>query len=313
MKVVKGVDNFTIGSNTIVTIGTFDGVHKGHQKILKKLANEAKKFNLKSVVLTFSPHPRTVLNPDTPLELINTIEERIKLISNCGIDYLIVHPFDKTFSDLSPERFVHSVLVKKLNTKKILIGYDHRFGKDRKAGIIDLQIFGSKYNFEVIEIGVKEVNNISVSSTKIRKSISKGNIKRVHSYLGYNLALSGEVVKGNAIGRTIGFPTANIKISDNNKLIPKNGVYLISSILDKIQYHGMMNIGVKPTLNIKKQSIEVNFFKLQKDLYGKIIEVSVLQFIRNEVKFNSLSDLKNQIKIDKETCTTLINDINKLT
>jgi len=311
MKVFKGIDEFIIESSTIVTIGTFDGVHKGHQKILKKLANQANKFNLKSVVLTFSPHPRTVLNPTAPLELINTIEERIKSISYCGIDYIIVHPFDKAFSNLSAEEFVDSVLVKKLNTKKILIGYDHRFGKGRKAGIKDLQFFGSKYNFEVMEIGVKEVNNISVSSTKIRTSISEGNIKKVYSYLGYNFSLSGEVVKGNAIGRTIGFPTANIKISDNNKLIPKNGVYLISSILDKIQYYGMMNIGVKPTLNIKKQSIEVNFFKLKKDLYGKILEVSVLQFLRNEEKFNNLDDLKNQIKIDKETCSTLINELNK--
>ena len=311
MKVVKGIDNFIIESDTIVTIGTFDGVHKGHQKILKKLANQANKFNLKSVVLTFSPHPRTVLNPTAPLELINTIEERIKLISNCGIDYVIVHPFNKTFSNLSAEEFVNSILVKKLNTKKILIGYDHRFGRDRKAGIKDLQFFGSKYDFEVMEIGVKEVNNISVSSTKIRASISEGNIKKVYSYLDYNFSLSGIVIKGNAIGRTIGFPTANIKISDNNKLIPKNGVYLISSVLDKIPYYGMMNIGVKPTLKIKKKSIEVNFFNLKKDLYSKLIEVSVLHFIRNEVKFNSLDDLKNQIKIDKETCTTLINDINK--
>ncbi|MBT4063434.1 MAG: bifunctional riboflavin kinase/FAD synthetase [Flavobacteriaceae bacterium] len=310
MREIKGIDNFSSECPTIVTIGTFDGVHKGHQKILKKLTSEAKKYNLKSVVLTFFPHPRTVLNPKFPLKLINTIEERIELVSKSNVDFIIIHPFDKSFSDLHPEEFVESLLVKKLNIKKILIGYDHRFGKDRKAGIKDLELFGSKYNFDVLEIGVKEVNNISISSTKIRNSIIEGDFNKVYSFLGYDLMISGKVIKGNAIGRTIGFPTANLKIDNDYKLTPKNGVYLITAILDKKKYYGMMNIGIKPTLNKKKQSIEVNFFELKKDLYEKIITVFMLQFIRNEIKFNSLEDLKNQIRIDKKTCETLINKVN---
>jgi riboflavin kinase/FMN adenylyltransferase len=231
-------------------------------------------------------------------------------VSKSNVDFIIIHPFDKSFSDLHPEEFVESLLVKKLNIKKILIGYDHRFGKDRKAGIKDLELFGSKYNFDVLEIGVKEVNNISISSTKIRNSIIEGDFIKVYSFLGYDLMISGKVIKGNAIGRTIGFPTANLKIDNDYKLTPKNGVYLITAILDKKKYYGMMNIGIKPTLNKKKQSIEVNFFKLKKDLYGKIITVFMLQFIRNEIKFNSLEDLKNQIRIDKKTCETLINKVN---
>ena len=193
MKKINGVDNFSINSSTILTLGTFDGVHKGHQKILKKLKTEAKKDNLKSVVLTFFPHPRTVLNPDFPLKLINTIEERSNLFEKSGIDILITHPFDKNFSELSPDEFVKNILVDKLNIKKILIGYDHRFGKNRTAGIMDLKSFGLKYNFQVIEISVEEQNKVSISSTKIRNSVEKGNLSKAKSYLGYDFSLKGKV------------------------------------------------------------------------------------------------------------------------
>ena len=308
MKKINGIDNFSINSESIITLGTFDGVHKGHQKILKKLIKEAKKLNLESIVLTFFPHPRTVLNPNFPLKLINTINERTRLFEKSGIDTLITHPFDKNFSELTPEKFVKDILVNKLNIKKILIGYDHRFGKNRTAGIKDLKTLGLKYNFKVIEISVQEQNNVSISSTKIRNSIIQGNIKKAKSYLGYDFSLKGKVVKGNEIGRTIGFPTANLEIEENYKLIPKNGVYLIYTILEKQVFFGMMNIGVKPNLKIEKESIEVNLFDWEKDIYGEFIEVFILDYIRDETKFDSLTDLTDQIKIDKKTCLKLIEE-----
>ena len=308
MKKINGVKNFSINSPSILTLGTFDGVHMGHQKILKKLKAEAKKDNLKSIVLTFFPHPRTVLNPDLTLKLINTIEERTILFEKSEIDILITHPFDKNFSELSPDKFVKNILVNKLKIKKILIGYDHRFGKNRTAGFKDLKIFGLKYGFEVIEISVEEKNNVSISSSKIRNSIIEGDIKTAKSYLGYDFSLKGKVVNGNAIGRTIGFPTANLNIDQDYKLIPKNGVYLIRSILDGKTVYGMMNIGVKPTLKSKDISIEVNLFEWGGDLYGKMIEVFILQYIREEKKFDSLIRLENQIKLDKKTCIKLIKE-----
>ena len=306
MKKINGVNSFEINSPSILTLGTFDGVHKGHQKILKKLNSEAKKNKLKSIVLTFFPHPRSVLNPISNLRLINTIKERTELFEKSGIDILITHPFDKNFSKLSPEKFVKSILVDKLNIKKILIGYDHRFGKNRAAGIEDLKKFGLKYDFQVIEISVKEQNNVSISSTKIRKSIEDGNIKKAKSYLGYNFSLEGLVIKGNAIGRTIGFPTANLKIKEDYKLIPKRGVYLINTFIDNKKVFGMMNIGVKPTIKVDKETVEVNLFDWSKDLYGETIKVFMLGYIRDEKKFNSLIELEDQIKIDKKTCIRLI-------
>ena len=308
MKKINGVNSFKINSPSILTLGTFDGVHKGHQKILKKLNSEAKKNKLKSIVLTFFPHPRNVLNPISNLRLINTIKERTELFEKSGIDILITHPFDKNFSELSPEKFVKSILVDKLNIKKILIGYDHRFGKNRAAGIEDLKKFGLKYDFQVIEISVKEQNNVSISSTKIRKSIEDGNIKKAKSYLGYNFSLEGLVIKGNAIGRTIGFPTANLKIKEDYKLIPKRGVYLINTFIDNKKVFGMMNIGVKPTIKVDKETVEVNLFDWSKDLYGETIKVFMLGYIRDEKKFNSLIELEDQIKIDKKTCIRLIEE-----
>lgn len=308
MKKINGINDFSINSPSILTLGTFDGVHKGHQKILRKLNSEAKKNKLKSIVLTFFPHPRTVLNPKSTLRLINTIKERTELFEKSKIDILITHPFDKNFSELSPEKFVKDILVEKLNIKKILIGYDHRFGKNRTAGIEDLKKFGLKYNFEVIEISVQEQNNVSISSTKIRKSIENGNINKAKSYLGYDFSIEGEVIKGNAIGRTIGFPTANLNIEENYKLVPKRGVYLINTFLDNKKVFGMMNIGVKPTLKIDQETIEVNLFNWDQNLYGKVIKVFTLDYIRDERKFDSIIDLEEQIKLDKKTCIKLIEE-----
>ena len=308
MKRVNGINNFLIHSPTILTLGTFDGVHKGHQKILKKLNSEANKAKLKSIVLTFFPHPRIVLNPRSNLKLINTIKERSELLEKSGIDFLITHPFDKTFSELSPEKFVKNILVDKLKIKKILIGYDHKFGKNRTAGIEDLKKFGLKYDFDVIEISAKEQNKVTISSTKIRKSIENGDFNKAKSFLGYHFNIEGLVIKGNAIGRTIGFPTANLDVSEDYKLIPKRGVYLIFSLIENKKVFVMMNIGIKPTLNNDRETIEVNFFDWEKDLYKKLIKVYVLDFIRDEQKFTSLIKLEEQIKLDKKTCLKLIDE-----
>ena len=308
MKRVNGINNFLIHSPTILTLGTFDGVHKGHQKILKKLNSEANKAKLKSIVLTFFPHPRIVLNPRSNLKLINTIKERSELLEKSGIDFLITKPFEKTFSEIRTEKFVKNILVDKLKIKKILIGYDHKFGKNRTAGIEDLKKFGLKYDFDVIEISAKEQNKVTISSTKIRKSIENGDFNKAKSFLGYHFNIEGLVIKGNAIGRTIGFPTANLDVSEDYKLIPKRGVYLIFSLIENKKVFGMMNIGIKPTLNNDRETIEVNFFDWEKDLYKKLIKVYVLDFIRDEQKFKSLIKLEEQIKLDKKTCLKLIDE-----
>jgi riboflavin kinase/FMN adenylyltransferase len=305
----NNIDEFNSTDYTILTIGTFDGVHLGHQKVLERLTKEAKNNNLKSTVLTFFPHPRTVLNPNKPLKLINSVNERTDLLSKSKIDNLIIHPFDKSFSELDPEKYVLEILVTKLKAKIILIGYDHKFGKNRTADINDLKMYGEKYGFKVIEIKAEEISNIAISSTKIRKAISEGDISTAKEYLGYDVSLSGRIVRGKSIGRTIGFPTANVEVSEGYKLLPKNGVYLIESIINKKQVFGMMNIGVKPTLIESSKTIEINFFDFEGDLYDKNIRVDIKQFIRDEVRFESLELLKSQIQKDKINCNSIIDII----
>ena len=309
MTIYNNINEFNSRDNTILTIGTFDGVHLGHQKVLEKLTNTAIENNLESTVLTFFPHPRTILNPDKPLKLINSVQERTDLLKRSKINNLIIHPFDKSFSELDPEKYVAEVLVKKLKAKIILIGYDHKFGKNRTADISDLKEYGEKYGFKVIEIKAEEISNIAISSTKIRKAISEGNISTAKKYLGYDFSLSGRIVHGKSIGRTLGFPTANIKVKEEYKLHPKNGVYLIESIINKKQVFGMMNIGIKPTLDKSSKTIEVNFFEFEGDLYNTKITVSIKQFIRKEIKFDSLELLKSQIQKDKVNCNSIIDII----
>jgi len=308
MKRFNNINEFNCKKSTIITIGTFDGVHLGHQKILKKLNIEAENNGLESSVLTFFPHPRTVLNPNSSLKLINTIEERISLFKKSKIDNLIVHPFTKEFSEFDSEDYVKNILVDQLKAKIVLIGYDHKFGKNRTADINNLKEYGIKYNFEVIEIKAEEINDIAISSTKIRNSIEEGDIQLTNSYLGYEFSFFGKVVKGNSIGKTLGFPTANIKIGTDLKLIPKNGVYLISTIINQKIIFGMMNIGIKPTTNENTKSIEVNLFDFNQDLYDTNITIYIKQFLREEIKFDSLNELKLQIEKDKITCNSIINN-----
>ena len=309
MTIYNNINEFNSTDNTILTIGTFDGVHLGHQKVLERLTNSAKENNLESTVLTFFPHPRTILNPNKPLKLINSVKERTELLNRSKVDNLIIHPFDKNFSELDPEKYVVEILVKKLKAKIILIGYDHKFGKNRTADITDLKIYGKKYGFKVIEIKAKEISNIAISSTKIRKAISEGNISTAKKYLGYDFSLSGKIVHGKSIGRTLGFPTANIEVKEEYKLLPKNGVYLIQSVINHNKYFGMMNIGIKPTIKESSKTIEVNFFDFEGDLYHKNIEVNIKKFIRDEIKFDSLELLKSQIQKDKINCNSIIDII----
>ncbi len=299
MKVFYSISDFKCEKKTVATLGTFDGVHLGHQKIISRLLNNTQNKHLESVVLTFSQHPRSVLQVESNIKLLNTNAEKIALLEKKGIDNLIIHPFDASFSELTGEDFVKNILVDQLNIKKIIIGYDHRFGKNRASDIHDLIYFGKKYHFDVEQISAKEIDEISISSTKIRKAIQDGNIKLANQYLGYNYLFAGNVIRGQQLGRTIGFPTANISIENTQKIIPKNGVYIVEGSWQGKKHQGMMNIGTKPTVDGKNTTIEVHFFNLNEDLYNLEITISVCEFIRAEVKFNSIEELKRQLQQDK--------------
>jgi len=299
LKIFHSIDSFQSAKKTIITIGTFDGVHIGHQKIVNKLLENAKNRNVESAILTFFPHPRMVLQDQTEMRLLSTIDERTKLLEKNGVDNLIIHPFDKAFSRLTAEEFVKDILVNQLNVEKIVIGYDHRFGRNRTANIDDLIEFGEKYNFEVEQISVQEIQEASVSSTKIRTALEEGNIALANQYLGYSYFLTGVVKEGKKLGRTIGFPTANLKIEENYKLIPKQGVYIIESNLNSKKVYGMMNIGTNPTFDESLLSIEIHFLDFNADLYDQKIQISILKYLRAEQKFASVALLKTQLNIDK--------------
>ena len=298
--------DFKPTKKTIVTLGTFDGVHIGHQKIIEKLLQNAKEYNCESLILTFFPHPRMVLQEDSDIKLLNTIDEKSVLLDKLGLDNLIIHPFDKEFSQLSAEEFVKKILVDTFNIQKIIIGYDHRFGRNRTANIDDLILYGEKFGFEVEQISAQEINEVSISSTKIRNAILDGNMALANEYLGYNYNLSGIVSQGKQLGRTIGFPTANLKIPEEYKLIPKNGVYIVKSILNQITVFGIMNIGVNPTVNGENLSIEVHFLDFDADLYDEKITISIIDRIRDEQKFESVALLKLQLEKDKNTALSYI-------
>ncbi len=306
LNVFPSISEFNSTKKTIVTIGTFDGVHIGHQKIIEKLIQETKKADCESLILTFFPHPRMVLNGSSSIKLLNTINEKSSLLEKMGLDNLVVHPFDKKFSNLSAEEFVKTILVDSFNLKKIIIGYDHRFGNNRAANIDDLISFGKKYDFEVEQISAQEIDSVSVSSTKIRDAITDGNMIVANEFLGYDYILSGKIITGKQLGRTIGFPTANIKIEENYKLIPKNGVYIVKSHLQEKTVFGIMNIGLNPTVNGEDLSIEVHFLDFDADLYNKNITVSVIARIRDEQKFTSIDLLKSQIQEDKNYAISFI-------
>ena len=305
MKVTKGLKNAVSSHPSILTLGTFDGIHKGHRTIISKLTSESKKHELKSIILTFFPHPRNIVS-SKKIKSISTIDEKIQIFSELDLDELIIQNFNKSFSEMGAEEFI-KLLVNNLNLKKIIVGYNHRFGKNRLADIHVLRDYSIKYDFEVVEIKAFEVEKIKISSTKIRSAINDGNIDVCNNYLGYNFNINGIVVKGKSIGKSIGFPTANINIVEEYKIIPKNGVYLVRCFFEKNKFYGMMNIGYNPTFGPNEKTIEVNIFDFNRDLYDKNIRIEFLKFIRDEIKFDNAEELQNQLIEDRENCIKNIN------
>lgn len=302
MKVVQDIQNYNSDTKSILTIGTFDGVHLGHQKIIKALVEEARNKKLLANVLTFFPHPRMVLQKDAQIKLIDTLAEKETFLRKLGVDTLIIHPFSKEFSRLSALEFTRDILVNQLKIAELFIGYDHRFGKNREATVADLTSFGKTYDFKVNIIPAQDVSAITVSSTKIRTAISDGDFTKVVDFLGRFFQLSGTVSKGQSLGRTINFPTANLLIDSQHKIIPPKGVYLVSIFHKQNQYYGMMNIGTRPTLNGDKQTIEVHIFEFDENIYDSTLTVNLIEKIRDEQKFESLDALKKQLIKDKEIC-----------
>ena len=308
MKLHTSLNSYT-KEPSVITIGTFDGVHIGHQKIINRLIKVGQEKTLKSLVLTFFPHPRMVLQSDTNIKLLNTITERQNILSQTDLNHLITQKFTTDFSNLSAYDYVKNILVDQLNAKHIIIGYDHHFGKNRSANINDLKAFGKEFGFEVEEISAQDIEDVAVSSTKIRTALDNGEITVANSYLGYSYYLTGTVVKGKGLGKQIGFPTANIHIEENYKLIPKNGVYIVKSTLHNSTIYGMMNIGTNPTVNGTSQTIEVNIFNVNENLYDKTLKIELLKRLRDEHKFSSVDALKTQLKIDAQNAHQFINTL----
>lgn len=305
MKVYKSIENYKSLKESFLTIGTFDGVHVGHQAIIKRLVNNAHSENAQAVVLTFFPHPRSVIQNEKSLSLIDSMKEKENLLELLGVDILIIHPFTLEFSNLNAKKFTRDILVNSLNVSKLFIGYDHRFGKNRTASVSDLISFGQTYGFDVEVIPAQDIDAISVSSTKIRKALSEGDIKRVSEYLGRDYILEGVVVHDQGLGSKIGFPTANIKVIPKYKILPKTGVYWVSMIWLSQKYFGMLNFGVRPSLSVMKETIEVHFFNFNQNIYDEAIKISFHAKIRDEKKFNSLESLKSQLKLDRKFCYEL--------
>ncbi|PCE66124.1 bifunctional riboflavin kinase/FAD synthetase [Sediminicola luteus] len=310
MRTVNNISQYDKKKPTAITIGTFDGVHIGHQKILERLINDAKTKDRASAVLTFFPHPRMVLQQDSDIKLLNTLAEKQQILERMGLDFLIVHPFTKAFSRLTATEYVRDVLVNGLQAKKVTIGYDHRFGRNRTADINDLVGFGDMYDFEVEQIDAQEIDAVSISSTKIRRALSEGDIRTANTYLGYPYMLSGTIRKGKGIGRQLAFPTANIEIAESYKLIPRNGAYVVRSTIDGNTVFGMMNIGTNPTVKPDNpQTIEVHYLDLDRDLYDCDVQVELLHWLREEQKFDSVDLLKEQLHADRAKARSLIADL----
>lgn len=300
MKIYHSLEEFEKIENAVVTIGTFDGVHVGHLKIINRLSQIANEIRGESVLLTFFPHPRMVLFSDNDLKLISTIKEKTALLEKAGVDHLIIHPFSRKFSRLSSVEFVRDILVNFIGTKRLVIGYNHHFGRNREGSFEHLKACGPVYGFNVEEISVQDIDQVSVSSTQIRNALAQGDIRTANQYLTYDFSLSGIVVKGDHLGRTIGFPTANIQVLDPNKLIPSNGVYGVGVQVRGRCFKGMLNIGYRPTIEGDNQTIEVNIFDFNEDIYGESLQISFKFWVREEKKFDSLDHLKNQLSADKE-------------
>lgn len=320
LKIYHNLSEFSKLENAIVTIGTFDGVHFGHQKIIKQLVQKAKADNGESVILTFFPHPRMIIDPENQdLKMINTINEKADILKQLGVDHLIITPFTRDFSNQLPEDYIKNTLVDNIGTKHIIIGYDHRFGKDRSGNLTDLKAAGVHYGFTVEEIMEQDIHDVAVSSTKIRQALLAGDVSLASDYLGYPFSIFGRVIKGDKIGRTIGFPTANIFVEETYKLIPGDGIYAVTVEMSSEfsgeglgvkqfqtpdsglrTYRGMAYIGQRPTINGMTRNIEVNIFDFNQEIYGQDIKMNFLKFLRHDVKFTGLEALTIQLQKDKE-------------
>ena len=301
MKVYRDINQFNV-AKPVLTVGSFDGVHLGHRKVIERLNDIARQKEGESVIFTFSPHPRLVLNKQQgSLRLLTTLDEKIQLLDNAGVDHLIIFPFTKEFSELSYTDFVRILLVNELNIDSLVVGYDHKFGKDRKGDFEMLQGLSMAFNFNLEKLDALLSDNVNVSSTKIRESLQNGNIQKANRYLGYPFSLHGTVVEGQKLGRKIQFPTANIEASDPHKIIPGYGVYAANVLIERKIYQGMLNIGTRPTINnnADKRSIEVNIFDFNQDIYKKQIEVKFIKKVRDEQKFGSIDSLRAQLEQDK--------------
>jgi riboflavin kinase/FMN adenylyltransferase len=310
MNIYNDIDKLPLFENACITIGSFDGVHKGHLKVINQLQEEAKAVNGTSIVITFYPHPKQVISFEKVITQLNTFDEKCKLLENTGIDCLVVIPFNKEFSEMTAENYIKDFLVETFHPKRIVIGYDHKFGKNRTGDISLLVELSKQYNYKVKEISEHLLNEITISSTKIRDCISNGQIQIANELLGYVYSFSGKVIEGNKIGRTIGFPTANIETEDTNKLLPSIGVYAVSVFVPslKTSYKGMMNIGVRPTIGGNNLVIEVHLIDFDKMIYGEKLTVFIKQKIRDEVKFDSVEHLKTQLIHDKIKVIEILND-----
>ena len=300
MKIYHNIEEFTPLKNAVVTIGTFDGVHIGHRKIISRVKEIAAESGGETVLLTFFPHPRMILHPeDENIKLINTMPEKAALLEELGVDHLIITPFSRDFSNQSAEEYIRDVLVNRIGTKTIVIGYDHRFGKDRQGGLDDLLRLGPVYGFNVVEIPEQDIHDVAVSSTRIRTALLADHIEEANDFLGYPFFVTGTVVRGDQIGRQIGYPTANIVVSEKYKLIPSGGIFAVKVWVGTEVYNGMGYIGTRPTINGLSRNIEVNIFDFDRDIYNQKIQVDFLYYIRGDIKFNSLDELKAQIARDK--------------
>jgi riboflavin kinase / FMN adenylyltransferase len=308
LKIFRGIESYSSNRGACITTGTFDGVHLGHRVILNHLGALAKEADLESVIITFDPHPRRVLFPDQEgLLLINTLDEKLELLEKAGIDNVIVQPFTNEFSRTSALVYVRDLLVNQVGMKKLVIGYDHQFGKNREGSIEQLRELAPMLNFEVVEIPAQMIDDVNISSTKIRYALSDGDIVSANASLGYNFFINGDVVKGNNRGRSLGFPTANIELGHAEKILPKQGVYAVKVETKAASFSGMLNIGVNPTFgDSNKLSIEVNLFDFDEDLYGQKIRVFFNERIRNEMRFESVEELSNQMKNDKEIALQML-------
>lgn len=306
MKIYRSIDEFKGAENVVLTVGTFDGVHIGHKKIIERIQSIAKRLNGETALLTFFPHPRKVLFEDSDLKLIHTQEEKEQQLEKAGIDHLIVHPFTKEFSRLTALQYVRDLLVHKIGVRALVVGYDHHFGRNREGSFDELREYGEMYGFEVVEIPAQDIDDVSVSSTKIRNALAEGNVRLANQFLGAPFLITGTVVMGQKLGRKLGFPTANIRVEESYKLLPANGVYATYIYVDQKKYSGMLNIGVRPTIDGKSRTIEANIFDFNADVYGQRIQLELMGRIRDEMRFDDLDALKSRLNADRVAAKAML-------